>query len=97
VPLFIGGNVYVRLGSKHKVFKIIDYDHWLCLLALFGVLWFSFSSAAPQSASCDTGVQIDRHGLIVATGSKGGEKGGETTSAAWATPAAPPRRAFERE
>jgi len=29
-------------------------------------------------------VQIDRHGLIVATGSKGGE----TTSAAWATPPA---------
>ena len=83
-PLFIGGSVYVRIASMHKVFKIKDYAHWLCLIALFGGMWFSFSSAAPQSASCDTGVQIDRHGLVVATGSKGGE----TTSAAWATPPA---------
>ena len=42
VPLFMGGNVLVRIGSQHKVFKIRDYDHWLCLLALFGLLWFSF-------------------------------------------------------
>ena len=54
VPLFFGGDVYVRIGSAHRVFKIKDYDHLICLLALFGVLWFSFSSARkrqPQKIS----------------------------------------------
>ena len=60
----------MRVGDVHVCFYIYSYAHLICLIALFGNLWFGLVSWAPQSSSADMGVQFDRHGLVVATGSE---------------------------
>ena len=69
VPLFPGGLATLRIGSSHRTFYVRDYAHLICLIALFGALWWSLASAAPQSSPSDTGVVFDRHGIVVARGS----------------------------
>ena len=68
VPLFPGGLATLRIGSSHRTFYVRDYAHLICLIALFGALWWSLASAAPQSSPSDTGVAFDRHGIVVARG-----------------------------
>ena len=67
-PLFEGNPVLLRLGSMHRVFKIYSWAHYLCLIAIFGALWFPWSSAAPQSSKADTAVMFTRHGVVRARG-----------------------------
>ena len=61
----------IRIGDVHVCFYIYSWEHLICLIALFGNIWFAFASWAPQSSTADTGVQFDRHGCVVATGSDG--------------------------
>ena len=65
-----GSDALVRIGDRYRVYRIKDYDHLICLITIFGLMFFSIISSAPQSSSSDTGIMFKGTGLSALRGGR---------------------------
>ena len=77
--------ITIRIGNQHRVFRIKDFKHLICLLALFGGFWGAVFDLHPQTKNKDSAknsVAINRYCKPVLYGSEGGLKGGKIRNVA---------------
>ena len=86
-------DIVVRVGTAHRVFRLRDWDHLICLIVLFGCCWGAVFDLHPQTGSGKCSVDIDRYGVAVVHGGAGGESNATHTQHLRAPPCHPSARA----
>jgi hypothetical protein len=66
------GDIRVRIGTQHRVFRVRDFKHLICLLTLFGGFWGAVFDLHPQTGSATCSVDINRFCKPVVHGSEAG-------------------------